>query len=201
MLDYLRASGRFMLEFANKRYFDPNILLMDTLTPCKTDVKVLNLFFPHAAMFSQTVEYSLRSAVALAQHYGEPCTAMKLSEVTEVPAPYLAKVLQGLVRAGLVTSRRGLHGGFMLAKSPRELTIWDIIQAVEPFQRIRECPLHIQSHRGGLCPLHRRLDDAMEIVESSFRRTTLADLVQAEEGRAPLCGKISLTPPNAEQSM
>jgi Rrf2 family protein len=156
------------------------------------DVKVLFRDFWSAGMISQTVEYSLRAAVALAQSGNSPCTAQRLSEITEVPRPYLAKVMQELVRARLVNSRRGLHGGFELAKRPNELTIWDIVEAVEPLQRIRQCPLRIGAHSGGLCPLHRRLDDAMELVERSFRATTLAELLRDAAGRSPLCERTNM---------
>jgi Rrf2 family transcriptional regulator, nitric oxide-sensitive transcriptional repressor len=143
-------------------------------------------------VISQTVEYSLRAVVALAQRGGQPCTAQQISKLTEVPGPYLAKLMQGLVRAGLVHSRRGLHGGFVLAKKPQELTIWDVVDAVEPFQRIRTCPLRIGDHSTGLCPLHRRLDDAMETVERSFRATTVAELLNDPGGRTPLCERAQL---------
>jgi Rrf2 family protein len=146
------------------------------------------LFLRHGDhVISQTVEYSLRAVVALAYRGSEPCTAQQISEQTEVPAPYLAKLMQSLVRSGLVNSRRGLHGGFVLAKNPQEITIWDVVDAIEPFQRIRECPLRISAHAGGLCPLHRRLDEAMETAEASFRGTTIAELLNAPGGKAPLC--------------
>jgi Rrf2 family protein len=143
-------------------------------------------------MISQTVEYSLRAAVALAQRGSEPSTTLLISEITQVPAAYLAKVLQGLVRAGLVCSRRGMHGGFVLAASPDKLTIWDVVNAVEPFRRIRECPLGIKSHSGSLCRLHKRLDDAMESVERCFRQTTLAELLREDGDRSPLCERNDL---------
>jgi len=143
-------------------------------------------------VISQTLEYSLRAVVALAQRAPEPCTAQRISELTDVPGPYLAKLMQGLVRSGLVHSRRGLHGGFVLAKSPQELTIWDVVDAVEPFQRIRACPLRIGVHSTGLCPLHRRLDEAMETVEKSFRETTIAELLNDPAGRSPLCERVNV---------
>ena len=65
-------------------------------------------------MFSQTVEYSLRAVVALAQNERKTCTCQELAELTQVPGPYLSKVMQPLVQSGLVRSRRGLHGGFAL---------------------------------------------------------------------------------------
>lgn len=138
-------------------------------------------------MISQTVEYSLRAVATLAQNGSEPCTAKKISEITKVPGPYLSKLMQGLVRAGLVQSQRGLHGGFVLARSPETLTIWDVVDAVEPFQRIHTCPLNIRSHSATLCPLHRKLDDAMAMVETSFRETTLAELLADPESVTPLC--------------
>jgi Rrf2 family transcriptional regulator, nitric oxide-sensitive transcriptional repressor len=138
-------------------------------------------------MISQTLEYALRAIVTIAQHEGRPCTAQQISKITHVPAPYLSKLMQGLVRVGIVNSQRGLHGGFVLTKEPGELTIWDVIDAVEPFQRIHKCPLGIQSHGSVLCPLHRRLDAAMATVEEQFRNTTIAEILVEPGAVTPLC--------------
>ncbi len=138
-------------------------------------------------MISQTVEYALRSIVTIAQHEGHPCTAQQISKITKVPAPYLSKLMQRLVRAGIAKSQRGLHGGFVLIKEPDELTIWEVVDAVEPFKRIHECPLGIKSHGSTLCPLHRRLDNAMEMVEKQFRNTTIADVLAETGAVTPLC--------------
>ena len=96
-------------------------------------------------MISQTVEYALRAIVTIAQHEGRACTAKKLAEITQVPLPYLSKLMQGLVRGGLVTSQRGLHGGFLLTRDLGNLTILDVVNVVEPIKRILHCPLNIQS--------------------------------------------------------
>lgn len=138
-------------------------------------------------MISQTVEYALRAVVTIAQHEGRPCTSQEIAETTQVPGPYLSKVMQGLVRAKLVISKRGLHGGFVLTKKPAELTILDIIDAVDPFKRIRKCPLELSSHSGTLCPLHQRLDDAMAMVEESLRKTTVAEVLAEPGSVTPLC--------------
>lgn len=143
-------------------------------------------------MISQTVEYALRAVVTIANHGGRPCTAQQIAERTHVPAAYLSKLMQGLVRSGLVNSQRGLHGGFVLNQSPEELTIWEIVDAVEPIKRITECPLGLRLHAGELCPLHRRLDDAMEVVERIFRETTMQDLISNPDGTVPLCEDRSL---------
>jgi Rrf2 family nitric oxide-sensitive transcriptional repressor len=137
-------------------------------------------------MFSQTVEYALRAVVYLADQ-GAARTTPQIAEVTKVPAPYLAKVLQSLSRAGIVRSHRGLHGGFELVLKPAELTIWDVVQGVEPIKRILTCPLDLQSHRTNLCPLHKRIDAALEAMEEAFKASTLAELLAEPTTSKPLC--------------
>lgn len=138
-------------------------------------------------MISQTVEYALRAIVTIAQHEGQPCTAQQISLLTQVPAPYLSKLMQGLVRAGLTSSQRGRHGGFTLTKEPAEMTIWEVADAVDPLQRIHECPLGIKSHGSTMCPLHLRLDRAMAMVEEEFRNTTIAEVLSEPGAVTPLC--------------
>ena len=151
-------------------------------------------------MISQTVEYALRAVVTLAQNQGKACTSQRISELTQVPGPYLSKLMQVLVRGGLVQSQRGLHGGFVLTKQPDQLTLWDVVDLVEPFKRIRECPLGLSTHGTNLCPLHSRLDNAMENAEQAFRETTIAELLSETGSVTPLCEsqpvvQLSVTPP------
>jgi Rrf2 family protein len=137
-------------------------------------------------MISQTAEYALRAIVYLA---GQDVarTTTDIAKTTHVPAGYLAKVMQSLSRAGLVKSQRGLNGGFTLNHDPRELSILTVINAVDPIQRIVECPLGIPSHGRRLCPLHHRLDQAAAMVEEAFRDTMVAELLTAPRQRRPLC--------------
>lgn len=141
-------------------------------------------------MFSQTAEYALRATVYLASQDGKPRTTQEIAAATKVKMAYLSKVMQSLGRKGLVQSQRGLHGGFTLSRPADELTVLDIITAVDPIQRIKSCPLGIKDHIH-LCPLHRRLDQAMKLVEDALQKSTLAELL-AEPARArgiplPLC--------------
>jgi Rrf2 family protein len=85
--------------------------------------------------------------------------------------------MQGLARAGLVNSQRGPHGGFTLRKPPTELSVLDIVDAIDPLARITECPLDLDAHCEQLCPLHRRLDEAAAQVEAAFRATSIAELL------------------------
>src|SRR5438067_1225098 len=128
-------------------------------------------------MLSQTVEYALRATVWLATHVDDPQTTQQIAAATLVPAGYLAKVMQSLGRGGLVTAQRGKHGGFLLAKPAETLSVLDVINTVEPIQRIRECPLGLAAHGSHLCPLHKRLDAAMAMIEDVFRRTSIAEVL------------------------
>jgi Rrf2 family protein len=138
-------------------------------------------------MISPTAEYALRAIVAIAQSNGDATITPHIAELTKVPAGYLSKVLQTLRRAGLVESRRGLGGGFTLARPASDMTVLEVVNAVDPIQRIHHCPLGIESHGASLCPLHERLDEAMAEVERSFAATTIAELL-AQPGRStPFC--------------
>ena len=127
-------------------------------------------------MFSQTTEYALRAVVYLAAQGGAARTIQQIAAATRVPAHYLSKVMQNLRRADLVQSQRGLHGGFSLRVPTVELTVYDVVQAVDPIRRIEKCPLGIKDHIN-LCPLHRRLDAAMDMVEQALRGSTIAELL------------------------
>lgn len=138
-------------------------------------------------MISRTAEYALRAIVCLADQEGRPLTTQQIAELTQVPAGYLSKVLQALGRGELVVSQRGLHGGFTLGRSSAEISVLDVVNAVDPIERIRKCPLGVKAHSGSLCPLHRRLDSAMEMVERAFAETTIAELLADPNQLRPLC--------------
>lgn len=139
-------------------------------------------------MFSQTVEYALRAMTFLASRPVASTTTEVIARETQVPAGYLAKVMRDLVVAQLVTSQRGPNGGFVIAQSPERVTVLDIVNAVDPIQRIRSCPagnpLHVK-----LCSLHSRLDNAMAMIETELRNTTLAEVV-ADQTRGGLCDHL-----------
>lgn len=138
-------------------------------------------------MFSRTVEYALRAVAHLAYMSPEGRTTEQLAEATKVPRAYLSKVLQGLRRAGVVKSQRGVGGGVALVKSPTELTILEVVNAVEPIARIQSCPLGLASHGVRLCPLHKRLDNALAYVEAAFKSSTLAEVLAEPSTSIPLC--------------
>src|SRR5438477_10749621 len=138
-------------------------------------------------MFSQTVEYALRAVVHLAYEAPAARTTAQIAEATRVPRDYLAKILQGLSKKGIVSTQRGVGGGVSLAREPADLTILDVVNAVEPIERITTCPLGLKAHGVRLCPLHRRVDDALALVEPAFGETAPAEGLPEPSQSVPLC--------------
>ena len=140
---------------------------------------------------SQTAEYALRAVVWLASHPDAALSTHEIARVTRVPAGYLSKVLQSLNRAGLVVSHAGRNGGFRLARPATQISVLDVINAVDPVERIRRCPLELEAHGGKLCPLHQRLDRAIGLMEQAFAESTIAELLTEPNRTAPLCEVLS----------
>ncbi len=141
-------------------------------------------------MISQTAEYALRAVVHLAsvEKAGTSSqTTQQIADATLVPLGYLSKVLQGLSRAGVIVSQRGLGGGFSLARAATAISVFDVVQKVDPIGRIAACPLGLEAHGAALCALHKSLDEAAAALEKSFRDTSIAALVADPNRGATLC--------------
>lgn len=132
-------------------------------------------------MFSNTSEYALRAIVHIATNRDRAATAAEIAKATRVPQSYLSKVLLDLVSAGIVVSQRGPNGGFSLARPPENISVFDVVHAVDPIRRIEVCPLGIPSHGKDLCRLHRRLDDAIAMVEASFKSAPISEMCTASK--------------------
>jgi Rrf2 family nitric oxide-sensitive transcriptional repressor len=138
-------------------------------------------------LFSQTTEYALRVMAWLALSPDQLVPTIMLAEKTKVPAHYLAKVLQQLASADLVTGRRGVRGGYKLARPAREITLLSVVRAVSEVERIKSCPLGLENHGPNLCPLHRTVDAAARLVIELLDDRTLEDLLSEPGVSKPLC--------------
>ncbi len=127
-------------------------------------------------MFSMTAEYAMRAMVALASAHGTTVSSESIARRTKVPPRYMSKVMRDLTHAGLVVSQRGPRGGFALARPPAQITILDVVNAVDRFTHITSCPLGNPAHLK-LCPLHQRLEDAIDAVERALSGSTLGEVV------------------------
>lgn len=114
-------------------------------------------------------------------------TAQEIAQQSQVPLDYLSKVLHSLARGGVVRAQRGRGGGFSLNLPPTELTVLDVVNAVDPIRRIRTCPLGLKAHAKRMCALHRKLDEAASLVEQAFAATSIAVLCEEPSEHHELC--------------
>ncbi len=138
-------------------------------------------------MLSQTVEYALRAMVCLAQSPDELTPTPALASITKVPPNYLAKVLQVLAQADLIKGRRGVGGGYKLTRPANQISMFDVVDAIDTLKPIQTCPLGIEDHGESLCSLHKRLDSAVRMLIDQFEGVTLEDLISEANPSAPLC--------------
>jgi FeS assembly SUF system regulator len=105
-------------------------------------------------------------------------TATQLAEETAVPAPTVAKVLKELAREGVLTSHRGVNGGYVLAGQPEDITVLQIIRALEGPVALTSCvdgslsDCDVES----LCPMRGNWDKVNLAVRSALGSVTLADM-------------------------
>lgn len=141
-------------------------------------------------LLSDAAEYALRAVVWMAQQPGRSGKVREIAEGTKAAPGYLVKALQMLARAGVLSAQRGRQGGFRLEREPAELTVLEVINAVDPIERIRTCPLKLAQHGERLCAVHQRIDDAMAMIEQAFARSTIAELMREPESSRPRCGGL-----------
>jgi Rrf2 family protein len=106
----------------------------------------------------------------------------EISQAERIPKSYLAKIFQSLVKAGLVKSVRGAGGGFVLARQPADITILDIIEAIEGrivLQRCLDNQPHCD-HLGG-CALCGIFEEAQDGVRALLTRKSLRDLIEKQD--------------------
>jgi len=160
--------------------------------------RVTTPLFKDLILLSQTTEYALRAMSCLAYMPDGLVSTAQLAEVTHVPMNYLAKVLQLLAKSDLITGRRGVGGGYRLKRPAQEITMLDVVNAIDPIKRIESCPLNLENHSGKLCPLHSRLDGVNKSIIDQFSGITLYDMLTENPSVRPLCDtemsvKVDLT--------
>jgi Rrf2 family protein len=127
-------------------------------------------------------DYAVRAAVELAAAAsGEPVKAEQIAEAQSIPLNFLENILAELRRAGIVESRRGAAGGYLLARPPEEVSIADVIRAVEgPLANVRGMSPDLLEYEGSA----EKLRDVWVALRSSVRsvleQVTLADVAKGE---------------------
>jgi len=140
------------------------------------------------SLYGASVETGLHCLVSLVYppHSGPPSTR-ELAEFQGVSPSYVAKLFTKLAKARLVTSVEGIQGGFLLAKDPAKISVWDVVSVLEPDKplfRCREIRRDIvlfdqkppRWATCGLCPIHTAMREAETAMRRSLENVTLADI-------------------------
>jgi Rrf2 family protein len=134
----------------------------------------------------ESTEWMLHAVASLAQlDPGATASAAQLAEHFDVPAAYLAKQLQALVRAGVLVAATGPRGGFRLARPAGEITLLQIVEAVDGGSPFYQCNELRQRGRGAsppeqcrrTCGIAARMYEAEAAYRDSLAGVTIADIV------------------------
>jgi Rrf2 family protein len=141
-------------------------------------------------LFTQTAEYAVRAVLCLSLSPGRPLTTQQVAAQTRVPAGYLAKILQTLRRAGLVRSTRGTKGGFVLARDPQSLTLYDIVQVVDPIAPFDASPAGDGHVDRAVRRMHQTINRMTTMVQDELQDAQVRDLLKKDGApRAITAGK------------
>jgi Rrf2 family iron-sulfur cluster assembly transcriptional regulator len=129
--------------------------------------------------FSRTADYGLRAALEIARApAGVLVTRHTVAGVTDAPASVLAQALALLVRGGLLVARAGPRGGYGLARPADELSIYDVVAAIDAEEPDERCVLRETACTWEqACPFHAFLISAQERFLDTLRATSLADVL------------------------
>lgn len=131
---------------------------------------------------TQATDYAFRAALLLATLENDDIIdAQTISTREKIPMRFLLKIMRSLVKAGLVKSYRGVGGGFALAKPPRDITLLDIVEAVEGPVRINRClvdPEYCSKQWSDRCAIHQALTSVQAAVIKELGQHSLSDLVR-----------------------
>jgi Rrf2 family protein len=131
---------------------------------------------------SAKVDYALRAVVELAASGSDqPVKGERLAQAQEIPLKFLENILAELRHAGIVRSQRGVEGGYWLARPAGEISVADVIRAVEgPLANVRGLSPELLEYEGSAVPLRDVWIALRASLRSVLEEVTLADLASGE---------------------
>jgi Rrf2 family protein len=145
---------------------------------------------------SRGAEYAIRGLLYMSlQPEGKISFIEEISTAQEVPKAYLAKIFQQLSKKGFVKSYRGPEGGFLLLKAPKDISLFETIEAIEGPIHLNECLIHDGfCPRDQVCPIHDVWREAQTrfidfLNESNFDQ--LANSARKKSGNVKKVSNIS----------
>lgn len=134
-------------------------------------------------IITRATEYAVRAVLHMAkQPRGEIVYKKDICSAQDVTPAFLTKILQPLIKSGIVASQRGVGGGFYLAKDPAEINLFDIISSQEGPLYINQCLIEEEScARQGACPVHGVWNEIRGNFSATLKKYTFAELLRREK--------------------
>ena len=130
---------------------------------------------------SAKVDYAVRAAIELAAGGGEPIKGEQIADAQEIPLKFLENILGELKHTGIVASRRGAQGGYWLAKPAADVSLADIVRAVEgPLASVRGQGPETLSYKGEAVPLQKVWIALRANIRAVMEDTSLEDVVAGD---------------------
>jgi len=132
---------------------------------------------------SKAAEYAIRGVLHLSlKAEGETCGIDEIAKAQDVPPAYLAKLFQSLAKKGFVKSFRGVEGGFILEKKPKDISLLDIIEAMEGHIYLNDCLIRDgYCPRDETCPVHDVWHEAQRRFVDYLKGCTFEDMAKASK--------------------
>ena len=146
-------------------------------------------------MLSSSCRYGIRAVIYLASlPVGKGKTGIKqISKDLDLPTPFLAKILQQMVKEKILNSSKGPHGGFSLLKDPAVITLLDIVKTIDGDKIFTSCIMHKETCKSVVrnkkpCPIHDEFSVVRNSIIRLFKSRTIEDIVNA----AKKSGKVTM---------
>lgn len=139
--------------------------------------------------------YAMRAVLDIASQEDGPVSHSRIASSQEISPKYLERILHLLLEAGILTSQRGVHGGYHLARGPGEITAYDIFAAVEGPLLLHDCVSCPDTcTRARVCATRVLWKETGDRIRTAWQRTTIQDLVRKQGELVTLFNSRANTP-------
>lgn len=136
---------------------------------------------------TKKADYGLMAMKHLAEHAHEgACSAKDVAESYGIPPEALAKILQRLVKAGLLQSHHGMNGGYILARDPHSISAFEVIRAIDGPLFITSCvTVRGECDQTDRCTIREPLRKVNNSIEEVLRKITISEMKDEAAGGGP----------------
>jgi len=126
-------------------------------------------------IFSKKCEYGIQAVLYMAaREHGCVCPSEEIAQKLKIPKEFVSKILQSLTESGIIESKKGKAGGFMLAKAPSKIKLIDIVEAIDGLETFQTCVLGFPNCSPDQpCPVHSKWGELREKALAMLTSETL----------------------------